>query len=989
MLKDFLKPKWQHRDPSVRREAVAALGDDEMDLLRRIVVEDDAAEVRREALARLADMDLLRRVQLEDPDPGTRALALDRVRRLLCGAGEHAPALAERTAFLERHGEPDYLEFVALEGVEPELRRAAQERVTRETLLGRVAVADPALANREAALARIETPATLEEVARESRKRDKQIYREAFERLEAIRRAEERAAFVREEGEQLCAALEAMGRAGGWAEALDRLPGLEERWGAIESEVEPPLADRYAAAHAAVMEASAPYREARAAREAAWAAAAAGREALIEEADGLGAQLSGLDALDAGQEAVYAGEIERLQAAWAALGDLPADRSAPLDERFQAVLALIGRRTGELADLRATNELLDSLAAEAEQLLDAKRPILEKEVKRLEEQWRKTAWPAGADALQEKLERLEALDRRLRKRLAHQREQRVEKLEQLPEQLETLTGLLGEKHVKEAVPLHDRILGNLNFLEAVGVPREQLSPFQKRLHDMDPELVELRRWQAWGADDVRERLCEEMESLIGSELAPPELAERIRHLRGEWNQLRADGGSGLRTLRKRFDHAAEQAYTPCEAYFKQQAAERASNLERKRALIGKLEQFLAESDWESMEWKGAVRFQRQLAKAWRDAGPVDRREAKAVNRAYDKGMETLQSRLGEEHRRNLEARRALIERVKALAEVEDVGAAIEQCKALQREWVVTVPGRRKQENTAWEAFRAACDAVFLRRKQQQDAVHERAQQQRDAQKGVCEAAERLTACGIDELEEAERRLHKLAGEWKTLTAGARRRPELGGRFEAARKAFRAHAETLRRRDASEQLQRLKRRADCSLRAEALLARDDPTGAAAALEALEAEWRALPPLREAADEEAVRARFDRAAGAALAGGGQRAALLDELEAGRETLERLCLRMEILSGVESPPEARQARLAFQTDRLTRAMGGGDADPIGTPEEIEREWCLTGGVPGEAGAALQARFERACGGKPAAGDEAGRTEGDTPAGESRDPE
>ena len=963
ILKDFIKPKWQSRDPETRRRAVEAMAPDEVELLGRLAAEDEAPAVRRAALARVTDPELIDRLLNQEADEATRQFAKERLRSLLAGTAADCPALGVRTGFLARTPAGELAEFVALNGIEPELRRSALEQVTREAVIRDAAIQDAVLANREAALARIADPENLEEIVRQTRKGDKQIHRQSKERLEAVRAAEQRRRFVLEEAEQLCLELESMCREGDWEEKLERLPGLDGRWAQVSGESGPGFQDRYPQARAAFMQASQPAREALEAEARERAAAVAGRESLLAQTEAQLEKLRAATALNGEEAAARAGEIEQLQRAWTATERGAPEAARALDQRFADAIRAIDERLKRLRETREREETLRSLLQEAERLSESKQPIIEKALKSLEQRWREEALPDEHELFGDLLKRLEEVDARLRKRLLHQRQQRETKVQALPEQIAELETLLAEKKVKESVPLHDRILSSINHLQALGVPRQQLRPHIDRLHRMDPQLLELRSWQAWAADDVRERLCAEMESMIGSELGPAELAVRIRHLRDEWNQLRSDGGAGLRTMRRRFDQAAEQAYAPCALHFQEQAKQRKGNLEKKQHLLEELEAFLASAEWSAMDWKEAVRFQRRITSGWRQAGPVDRRKSKEVHGTFDKRIELLNAHLATERKRNLEERNTLIDEVSALAEMEDINAAINRCKELQRAWRVTVPGNRKKENAVWQRFREACDAVFLRRKHREAAKHEAEAQHRAERLRLCEQAEALGTCAPDDLETATRQFHKIEGDWKALPRMPRRNADLDKRLESARTRFQAHARGLRREEVQSQLAHLKVKAGYCRELEKLLSVPDPASAKAAAEALDAAWGEANPLRDDDTERAIRARFEKAMDAVLEGGERREALLRELRENRELQERLCLRMEILCGVESPPEAREARLAFQADRLRKAISQGSEDPIGDIDEIERAWWLTAGEPTDGEMRLQARFEAAC--------------------------
>ena len=529
--------------------------------------------------------------------------------------------------------------------------------------------------------------------------------------------------------------------------------------------------------------------------------------------------------------------------------------------------------------------------------------------------------------------------------------------------LDQLEALLKQQTLKEAGPMHDRIQSSINQLQALGVSREQLSTYSHKLHSMTPQVLELQSWRSWSADEARQRLCAEMESLIGSETNPNDLATDIRRLRSEWNQLRSDGGDGFRTLRKHFDKAASEAYKPCEIFFKQQTEERNSNLEVKHALLQRLEAFLASADWSHMDWKAAVKFQRQITNNWRRAGPVDRRKSKEIESKYQNGIEGLNEHLSTERQRNLVQRNALIERARDLLNIEDINKAIDECKRLQTRWQTTVPGTRQRENTLWQEFCEACDAVFLRRKQQQSARHELEKQNKANKQQLCAQLEGLSKSMIAELDDAADQLHKILGEWKASGPVAKRDSlGLDKRFEKAQNEFQAHAEALHEEDAQAQLEQLLKKAGYCMEVERLLEHPDPTVARSNLEALEKRWTEVLPLKDDVTEQAIQTRYEKAKCALLEDGEQRDQLLSELRENLDRRKELCLRMEILTGTESPPEVHQARLEFQVNRLAGAFGQGSEDRVGKMAEIQREWYLSGGAPATQEKVLQERFEKA---------------------------
>ena len=959
----IFKPKWQHRNPEIRLKAVQALTSGETDILTSIVREDESPAVRRLALRRIDDLALIHSVSNDDSDKNIRESARTRLLQLVAGTKEQCPALDVRLDFISGHTDPDLLEFVALSGVESELRKVAQGGVTRETVLRDIAIKDTVIANRMAALERITEPSVLEAVFRQTRKSDKKISREARTRLDAMREAEERPARIKAECEQVCSRMEALVKGQQWQVTDAELQSLDSRWQAIADETDAASQTRYALAREAFMQASADFRQAREAEERHWADIRAVKQELLMRMEQCQVDLLATSALSSDADKEQRAELESWRTTWDQAEKLPAEQALSLNEQFTRIESSIRQRLGSLRDSRQMEEAIVSLLKEAERMRDAKRPITEQQVKSLEKRWNAHGFSAGTDRLVAATQSFEKIKGQLHERLVHQREQRNKEFEKLPGMLDQLESQLQEKHLKEAGPMHDRIHNSLNHLQALGLSKEQLAPSAQRLHDMTPQVRELQSWRTWGADEARERLCNEIEALIGSEISPGELATEIRRLRNEWNLLQSDGSANGGILRKRFNNAASEAYKPCEVFFKQQSEERAGNLEAKQGLLEKLESYLASLDWSHMDWKAGIKMQRQFSNDWRQAGPVDRRKGKEIDSRYHAAMGVLKEHFDLEHERNLVQRNALIEQVRGLLTQEDINKAIDECKKLQAQWHTTVPGKRDQENAIWQEFREACDAVFARRQQQMNEHHEIEKQNLAKKQQLCETIEQLSQSGIAELHDMERQLHKLLDEWKEIGPVAKRDSAgLEKRFEAARHGFHAHAAALREKEAQAQLAHLRDKALICTELERLLEHPDPATARSELDGLEKQWSEAPSLRDAAIEQSIRQRYEKVRDALMQGEDQLTQLLTELQANLDSRKEICLRMEILTGVESPPDALQARMEFQANRLAEAIGQGVEDPVGKLEELELDWYLSGGAPAAEQSVLQQRFEKA---------------------------
>ena len=73
--------------------------------------------------------------------------------------------------------------------------------------------------------------------------------------------------------------------------------------------------------------------------------------------------------------------------------------------------------------------------------------------------------------------------------------------------------------------------------------------------------------------------------------------------------------------------------------------------------------------------------------------------------------------------------------------------------------------------------------------------------------------------------------------------------------------------------------------------------------------------------------------------------------------------LCLQIEVLANIESPPEAQQARMEYQVSQLAEKMKQATSANITSElEELQVKWHLSGVLEQTLQQVLESRFERA---------------------------
>lgn len=944
------KPRLDHADAFVRLAAVEAL-DDDQDVLGRVFREDDSQEVRLAALARLSDAAIIA-VGLDDP-----AMQAHAARRLLALADDlPADVLAhEAVARIELSEAEDASRAAAAAAriVSPEERVAALLK-------------NPSTRIRASVVDGVWDVDVLGVVERASRGRDKGLYRMARERI-----GEQRKALAKREAEQgevqrLCdaatlladddphydakrdaierewqallqtvtetdAALARFGLAVRDLEALQaEFPERREPLVVEESPPEPPLETE------ALKDAEAPPEATLAERV----------QAVVDRADELVVEgavtTDSVTLLQADLDALVPAEETAEATATEEVADPDAD-SAPVASEASGQDALEGcGAEGGGAQADVVEEALGRDAGERVQALGRALELDPKAVElagSLPAEDKDESW----QALSERLNALRGLQREAR---ALQRRYGWPKGMPKPPPLDGLTALAAQADTaiqaaqQRLQGLADEVADILaKFETAIGdgslrtasdhertardlipfLPRDRARSLQAQLGSLSARLRELRDWRTFAESPKREGLCERMEELADSPLAPGPQADEVKSLRAQWNELGRIASRRDRELLQRFDDAAERAFEPCRAHFAELAERRAYNLEQRRAIVEALEGYVAGEQWRSGDWTGVEQVLRTARSEWRGYYPVDRRAGREVEARFDELTGIVHDHLKSEWDANSARLESIVaEAADARASTAPLPERIEVLKSLQQQWKEAGPVPRRVSQRLWRQFRDECDPVFAER----------------------EAAR----------EDREERFRKTAGEAETLI------DELRALVDSTSPLDEQEVADLRSRAAAAgQLpRRLMRRLD-----EAVADVERALSAQRAAGERESELAWLARV-----EEVDRAFAEAAAGDELEAwrdaAGEYASLFvarfeDDADEEGEDPHQLTIVSEIEAETPSPEADQNLRLALSIERLNGDLSGERDEPL-DHRSLALRWCA---APATAEETLRVRF------------------------------
>jgi len=457
-------------------------------------------------------------------------------------------------------------------------------------------------------------------------------------------------------------------------------------------------------------------------------------------------------------------------------------------------------------------------------------------------------------------------------------------------------------------------------------------------------------------------MCEKMEQLTGAQIPLEDLTEQVRSMQADWKKLDRDGSRVNEGLKERFHRAADTVYERRRPYLEEVAQRREEAQRAREALCEQLETFLERIDWERVDWKKLVHAERDTRTEWGRMAPVDPRHRKHLDKRYRNAIKALDAHLVAERSRNRAMKQELIEQARMLADEPDLDRAMVEVKALQRRWHTTVPSKRAQENRLWEQFRENCNKVFDRRRELQTAHQKELKGHTAVLRSLCVKLEELVDDDSFEPDDLLHEVHRLQGAWSeglSLELPRHEIPKVQRRWDEAVRGAMNRIRQLREALELKQLGRLCGFAELCRTLESEL--ETMSGQAPDITVWQQRWSELPPLLNSELQSAIEQRFNTSLDVLL-GKVSRERWMSGFGENLDIRRRICLKMEILAGIDSPNEYAEDRLAFQVNRLSERLAEGEEHGHEDPNQLEQVWYLTGPLAAEELERLQHRFDRA---------------------------
>ncbi|MDE6480807.1 MAG: DUF349 domain-containing protein [Muribaculaceae bacterium] len=278
---------------------------------------------------------------------------------------------------------------------------------------------------------------------------------------------------------------------------------------------------------------------------------------------------------------------------------------------------------------------------------------------------------------------------------------------------------------------------------------------------------------------------------------------------------------------------------------------REANLVEKQAILNSIKEIASDIDNVNVNFQ---KFQ-DLQKQFKEKADLPDTAVTALWKEFQTSVELFydQLKMNKELRdldfkKNLEAKRQLVDQAKALADNPDVVDAINKLMILHNEWRETGPVAKEYREPLWEEFRDASSVVRKRHQEYFEGRKANEAANEEAKLKLCEEVETIMVTlpeSFNAWDEATKKVIDLQARWKeTGFASRKNNAALYNRFRNACDIFFKAKADFFHKIKDEYNENLKKKTELCEKAEALASQEKISAAVAEVQKLRDEWKTI-------------------------------------------------------------------------------------------------------------------------------------------------
>ena len=322
--------------------------------------------------------------------------------------------------------------------------------------------------------------------------------------------------------------------------------------------------------------------------------------------------------------------------------------------------------------------------------------------------------------------------------------------------------------------------------------------FKKLLDAFNQKVNDLQRDRSRQEQDnlaAKKAVMDELRQMITGEENIGNAFQRFTELTEKWKTIGPVPQNTYRDLQRDYGHLRDEFFYHIRIYKELRDHDLRKNTAMKRALI---------SDMEAVQRAESVREAEVLVKEyqerWHQIGPVLKEEWESIRDGFWNATRVVYERIHEHYKArraeqdaNLEAKKGLIEKVRAIADsavdlnAKQWHALTEQVLEVQGAWKSIGFASRKDNEKAWKEFREVCSAFFDKKKAYFETLKDQNKEARDKKHALIEKA--LALKDRTDWKVTGDQIRAIQAEWKTIGWAGKEDQKLWNRFRETCDAF--------------------------------------------------------------------------------------------------------------------------------------------------------------------------------------------------------
>ncbi|MBT4838978.1 MAG: DUF349 domain-containing protein, partial [Methylococcales bacterium] len=915
------------------------------DIFYDIAIHDTDKSVQTMAIEKINNLDVLGQLITQQTHKELLAEIQNRLNSLLSGQAKDSPSVSSRQQFLESTDNQNCLDHSAQYNTDNQHKKIAIDKINRQGFLGDLVLSEQPMEIRLYCLEKISQKSTLERIVKETRKKDKKTYRISKEKLNNIIEEEERPVRLQNSCKKLCQSLEKLHQRQYWLEEKNTYIKLKEQWTEIKDHATDEQRQQFTNLCEKIDNAIIQSKQALSEQQ--------DHDNIRQQKEFLCNTLENLlaDIQHKTPEEIDNNSLESslriTQQSWSEIVSLKEPEEQNYQQKYQQLVSSIQQSQSHSKSQQKIITQMQLFCNEIEAHPKHQQIITTDDIKQFQRRWKKLSQKIEASFLASYQKRYNHAIKTL-ETLAQEHKIKQDKIiKEIQSQIPEAQQYLKKGELQSAKNCFKQIKANYAIIKKID--RKILKNISTDISDIQSKLNDLSGWQNWASANERENLCIQAEAIATSSGSPEEIAEQIKILQNKWKKLK---GNSPNDLWERFSLACNTAYEPCKQYFQEQSQQRQNNLEQKKLICTQLEHYIDNMDWtvrakNGVDWKTVELTIQQAKKEWKSIAPIDRKDQKNIEQRFHAILDKIYAKMREQWDRNYKSKYKLIEQIgQALTNAEtNLEQSIEDAKKYQSDWKAIGSAGNKHNNKLWNQFRAITDKIFEYRNKEKEAQKSAYANLQEQRINICQSIKELSQSTDDETLLASQ-FHDMKNQWDELNSQHKEiKNKFEKKYESACADFEKQHQQRQLKQQTMQLEQLIQQSDICREIESNLKQSLPFDDN---QPLIEQWQKLASLSLPAHEK-ISMRYQSLIDS------QQLTSIDEniILNNNDNLKLICLKLEIILGIDSPNEEKNKRMELQVSRLSEAMKNTSDNNNQQRQEcidLIKEYTLTGQISTE---------------------------------------